>query len=131
MMFDNWKEEYGLQYEPNYSEHTEKDCKSAFAAGQQSQQADIDELKKLRSLDEMAINQLAQANQVWRTKCDELQARVDDHDLKLELFINELEKTYRYDKDNKIDYWRGFSECADASVKVFYRDVGFINLKGK
>ena len=38
----------------------------------------IDELKKLRSLDEMAINQLAQANQVWQIKCDELQARVDE-----------------------------------------------------
>lgn len=61
---------------------------------------------------------------------DELQGRIDDHDLKLELFINELEKTCREDKDNKIDYWRGFSECADSSIKVFYRDVGFINLKG-
>ena len=40
--------------------------------------AKIDELRKLRSLDEMAINQLAQANQVWRTKCDELQKRIDD-----------------------------------------------------
>ena len=78
----------------------------------------------------MAINQLAQANQVWQIKCDELQGRIDDHDLKLELFINELEKTYREDKDNKIDYWRGFSECADSSIKIFHRDVGFINLKG-
>lgn len=68
--------------------------------------------------------------QSQQAKIDELQARVADHDLKLELFINELEKTYREDKDNKIDYWRGFSECADSSVKVFYRDVGFINLKG-
>ena len=65
-----------------------------------------------------------------QAKIDELQARIDDHDLKLELFINELEKTHREDKDNKIDYWRGFSECADSSIKVFYRDVGFINLKG-
>ena len=40
-------------------------------------QAKIDEFKKLRSLDEMAINQLAQANQVWQIKCDELQARID------------------------------------------------------
>ena len=35
-------------------------------------------LQKLRSLDEMAINQLAQANQVWRTKCDELQERIEE-----------------------------------------------------
>ena len=40
--------------------------------------AKIDELQKLRSLDEMAINQLAQANQVWRTKCDELQERIEE-----------------------------------------------------
>ena len=44
----------------------------------QSQQAKIDELQKLRSFDEMAINQLAQANQVWQIKCDELQARIDE-----------------------------------------------------
>ena len=50
----------------------------AFEAGAQSQQAKIDELQKLRSLDEMEINQLAQANQVWQIKCDELQARVDE-----------------------------------------------------
>ena len=47
-----------------------------YYLGEQSQQAKIDELQKLRSLDEMAINQLAQANQVWQIKCDELQARV-------------------------------------------------------
>lgn len=43
-----------------------------------SQQAKIDEFKKLRSLDEMAINQLAQANQVWQIKCDELQGRINE-----------------------------------------------------
>ena len=48
-----------------------------YYLGAQSQQAKIDELQKLRSLDETAINQLAQASQVWRTKCDELQARID------------------------------------------------------
>ena len=41
-------------------------------------QAKIDDLQKLRSLDEMAINQLAQANQVWQIKCDELQGRIDE-----------------------------------------------------
>ena len=44
----------------------------------EGQQAKIDELQKLRSLDEMEINQLAQANQVWQIKCDKLQARVDE-----------------------------------------------------
>lgn len=55
-----------------------KFMRQSFEAGQQSQQAKIDELQKLRSLDEVAINQLAQANQVWQIKCDELQARVND-----------------------------------------------------
>ena len=47
------------------------------------QQAKIDELKKPRSLDEMAINQLAQANQVWRTKCDDLENRIHDAELQI------------------------------------------------
>ena len=47
------------------------------------QQAKIDELKKTRSLDEMAINQLAQANQVWRTKCDDLENRIHDAELQI------------------------------------------------
>ena len=59
-----------------------------YYLGEQSQQAKIDELQKLRSLDEMAINQLAQANQVWQIKCDELQKRIDD-------------------ASNKIDFWVG------------------------
>ena len=71
MMFDNWKEEQERI-------HNDYDAENAWYAGQQSQQAKIDELQKLRSLDEMAINQLAQANQVWQIKCDELQARVDE-----------------------------------------------------
>ena len=53
------------------------------------------------------------------------QAEIDAHNKKLSLFIDELKKTHSDDKDNKMDYWRGFSDCAEASVKVFYRDVGF------
>ncbi len=79
--FDNWKEEQERI-------HNDYDAENAWYAGQQSQQAKIDELQKLRSLDEMEINQLAQANQVWRTKCDELQGRIDD-------------------ASNKIDFWVG------------------------
>ena len=41
-----WKDEYGLEFEPNYSKETELDCKAAFKAGQQSRQAEIDELQK-------------------------------------------------------------------------------------
>ena len=46
MSFNKWKDEYGLEFEPNYSKETELDCKAAFKAGQQSRQAEIDELQK-------------------------------------------------------------------------------------
>ena len=55
----------------------------------------------------------------------EQQKRIDAHNKKLSLFIDELKKTHSDDKDNNMNYWRGFSDCAEASVKVFYRDVGF------
>ena len=42
------------------------------------QQAKIDELQKLRGLDEIAINQIAHANQQWQLKCDELQNRINE-----------------------------------------------------
>ena len=45
MSFNKWKDEYGLEFEPNYSKETELDCKAAFKAGQQSKQAEIDELQ--------------------------------------------------------------------------------------
>ena len=46
MSFNKWKDEYGLEFEPNYSKETELDCKAAFKAGQQSKQAEIDNLQK-------------------------------------------------------------------------------------
>ena len=47
MSFNKWKDEYGLEFEPNYSKETELDCKAAFKAGQQSKQAEVDLLQKL------------------------------------------------------------------------------------
>ena len=46
MSFNKWKDEYGLEFEPNYSKETELDCKVAFKTGQQSKQAEIDLLQK-------------------------------------------------------------------------------------
>lgn len=89
------------EYENKHNCSPEKyEC---FEAGQQSQQAKIDELQKLRSLDEMAINQLAQANQVWQIKCDELQGRIDEALKELELIT-----CYRTgNSDNAIDILKG------------------------
>ena len=51
--FKQWKDDYGLEFEPNYSKETELDCKAAFEAGQQSKQSEVDELK--RKLNEIVI----------------------------------------------------------------------------
>lgn len=80
-------------------ESTKNLAKAMYLAGTQSRQAEIDELQK----------------------------RVNEHNRKLNIFIDELKKTHNDNNDNKIDYWRGFSECADSSVQVFLRDVGFID----
>ena len=59
----------------------------------------------------------------------EQQKKIDAHNEKLSLFIDELKKTHSEDIDNKMDYWRGFSDCAETTVKVFYRDVGVVTCK--
>lgn len=41
--FDQWKEDYGLVHEPNYSLRTEMDCLNAFKAGQRSKQEEYEE----------------------------------------------------------------------------------------
>ena len=32
-LYEQWRDDYALMYEPNYDEHLEADCKSAFVAG--------------------------------------------------------------------------------------------------
>ena len=96
--FDNWKEEQERI-------HNDYDAENAWNAGQQSQQTKIDELQKLRSLDEMAINQLAQANQVWRTKCDKLQARIDE-------ITNHVGINFDEERDDdQHSYWSGYNQA--------------------
>ncbi len=34
-LYEQWKEDYALTFEPNYDEHLEADCKAAFLAGMQ------------------------------------------------------------------------------------------------
>jgi len=45
--------------------------------GYRIRQTEVDELLKHKSLQELEINQIAQANQQWQLKCSELQKRVD------------------------------------------------------
>lgn len=48
-----------------------------FRAGSESRQSKLDEFKKGKSLQELEINQLAQANQQWKLLNDELKKKLD------------------------------------------------------
>ena len=76
MSFNKWKDEYGLEFEPNYSKETELDCKAAFKAGQQSRQAEIGELNlKINRLIESEEN-IARGCKGWRDAHRELDERI-------------------------------------------------------
>lgn len=116
MNFDEWYEqEIGSGNKPEYE---------AAKWAWNHQQAKIDELQKLRSLDEMAINQLAQANQVWRTKCDELQARIDVYEKHVKTLKNIHENDFN--EESKSSYilgnLDGFFECIESDLKVVRDD---------
>jgi len=66
--------------ELNYKELQEKgvfDVPYKAFQFMQKQQAQIDELKHQKSLQELAINQISQANQEWQRINSDLQKRVD------------------------------------------------------
>lgn len=81
----------------------------------QKQQKQIDELRIEKSLQEMGVNQLAQANHQWRITNDKLQARVDAvKGLAQALW----EKSN--DKHNQGKVWesKALGECADEILDV-------------
>ena len=85
MSFNKWKDEYGLEFEPNYSKETELDCKAAFEAGQQSKQAEIEELQKnfnnaLKTIDiqQQFLDDTDGAIKIITSQVGELQNRIDD-----------------------------------------------------
>ena len=81
----------------------------------QEQQAKIDELQKLRGLDEMAISQIAHANQQWQLKCDELQKRVD---AVKGLAQTLWEKSEEKHQQGRVWESKTLGECADEILDV-------------
>ena len=78
MSFNKWKDEYGLEFEPNYSKETELDCKAAFKAGQQSKQAEVDELqKRVKELELINFDSELHFDAA-KEHIDLLQKRIDD-----------------------------------------------------
>ena len=48
---------------------------------------------------------------------DELQKRVDALNSLIQSHLHELHECYESDKENKFEYWRGFSHSAGTSAK--------------
>ena len=126
------KDKYLEFYKTNFG--TAKYCTkswglASFEAGAQSRQAEIDELVDMVKTSADSEMYLYDELQRVSKDRDELQKKIDAHNEKLSLFIDELKKTHSEDMLNKMDYWRGFSDCAETTVKVFYRDVGVVTCK--
>lgn len=73
-------------------------AKAMYLAGQQSRQAEVDQLKHEKSLQEIAINQVAQANQEWQKHIDEKEKHA--HNLYYE---NANLQTLVEEKDKRIE----------------------------
>lgn len=108
MEFEEWNK-YNLGYTGQ----------QAFEAGQQSQQVKIDEIRKLRSLDEIAINQLAQANQVWQTKVDELQLELSTTNQVLHNVID-IERAKISELQDRIDATKMCIELNKKTIALGY-----------
>ena len=140
MSFNKWKDEYGLEFEPNYSKETELDCKAAFKAGQQSKQDEIDELQNKYDAMYRAFTVADDCRKEWhrcyvgiRQREDELQKRVKELELinfdselhfdaakehidhlqkRLDEISNHLEINYDENRDDDShSYWSGYNQA--------------------
>lgn len=82
--------------------------KEAFEAGQQSQQAKVEELQTQLSLQRQRVKAFEEELTSSRNYGDELQKRVDA----VKGLIEDLNKCYQQDHQNKFEYWRGFAGSA-------------------
>ncbi|MEX5742497.1 hypothetical protein AB6B32_18420 [Acinetobacter baumannii] len=71
--------EFNHEFNKHHAYHAaySEDYKRGARWGFQHQQAKVEEMQKQKSLQELEVNQIAQANQVWQSRCQKLQKRVD------------------------------------------------------
>ncbi|WP_119689420.1 hypothetical protein [Acinetobacter nosocomialis] len=97
-------------------------CRIAYEAGQQSQQAKVEELQRRNQMLNDNIKEQGQKlvyqNEVIETQAEKLLGLRDE---KAELqkrvgaakqLIEDLNKCYQQDHQNKFEYWRGFADSA-------------------
>ncbi len=83
-------------------------CRIAYEAGQQSMQAKVEELQTQLSLQRQRVKAFEEELTSSRNYGDELQKRVDA----VKGLIEDLNKCYQQDHQNKFEYWRGFADSA-------------------
>jgi hypothetical protein len=83
-----------------------------FELGKKTLQAEIGELKHQKSLQELAVNQISQANQEWQRANSELQKRVDG----LEQTLNKIAQWESHPVGYEVDF-------GSWGVRDFYRDL--------
>ena len=71
---------------------------------------------KIVDLQAMFVEQARTASN-QQAKIDELQKRVDALSNLIQDHLRELNECYESDKENKFEYWRGFSHSAGTSAK--------------
>ncbi|MGK8819658.1 hypothetical protein [Acinetobacter baumannii] len=79
----------------------------------QHQQAKVEELQTQLSLQRQRVKAFEEELTSSRNYGDELQKRVDA----VKGLIEDLNKCYQQDHQNKFEYWRGFSHSAGISAK--------------
>ncbi|MFW2080456.1 hypothetical protein ACNPQK_05645 [Acinetobacter guillouiae] len=97
---DKFEEAFKKISKVNLATHIElwgepKTEKLYFEAGWQSRQAEVDQLKHEKSLQELAINQVAQANQEWQKHIDEKEKRAHNlyyENANLQMLVEEKDK---------------------------------------
>ena len=112
MSFNKWKDEYGLEFEPNYSKETELDCKAAFKAGAQSRQSEIDELKMANHNLSVMVAEAESYSEHWKYERDKLQKRLDE-------INNHVEINYDENRDDvSHSYWSGYNQALRESSEI-------------
>ncbi|WP_228272767.1 hypothetical protein [Acinetobacter nosocomialis] len=121
MTFDEWWRVNGREFN-RITAQSKRRMRIAFDAGQQSQQAKEEELQRRNQMLNDNIKEQGQKlvyqNEVIETQAEkllglrdekaELQKRVDA----AKQLIEDLNKCYQQDHQNKFEYWRGFADSA-------------------
>ena len=109
LSFDELARFYGLSLmkwdEDNYASENTELAKDFFEAGQQSRQAEIDELKMGNHNLSVMVAEAESYSEYWKYELDKLQKRLDE-------INNHLEINYDENRDDDShSYWSGYNQA--------------------